>query len=185
MNPLTPTTTMRLTSALLAVGLIAGCSSGGSDFDAGPSPMAQAPQISGLTAVQTNQDTTSSPLAFQIQDADTPQDLLTVSVVSSVPNLLPPAGVLIEGAGSVRSLRVTPAPEAFGDAIITITVRDPSGLQATASVAVRINPVYASFKALTDESFVMAEDGTQTTLFGITVTPDADDDDSAFDAHVQ
>ncbi len=66
----------------------------------------------------------TGPLAFSIGDAETPAGQLLVSAVSNNPLLVPPAGIVLAGAGAARSLSLTPDPERFGTARITISVSD-------------------------------------------------------------
>lgn len=172
-----------IAAIVAAAALLAGCSGGSSGTSR--TPAAQPPQILGLSSVELNQDTSSSSLAFQILDADSPQGTLEIGVASSDPALLPLAGIRIEGTDSSRTIRVTPAPESVGTATVTVTVRDPGGLSSSAALAVRVNPVLVSFRSLTNEAFALAENSDQSKVAGITVQPDADDDARAFDALLQ
>jgi hypothetical protein len=162
---------------------MAGCSGGAGNE---PAPVAaKPPRIAGLGAISVDQDTTSTAVVFRIDDDDNAASQLTLQAASSDLALLPLQGIQIEGTGNDRSLRIRPAVESTGSAIVTLTVRDPSGLTATASFDVRVNPVLVSFKSLATDAFQAAPDGAAGKVAGVTVQSDVDDDPAAFDALLQ
>lgn len=169
------------TLAALAAALT-GCSGG-----AGPGgmPAQQAPQILGPATAEFDQDTTSPALAFKVTDDDTASDQLQITLSSANTDLIPPQGLRIEGAGADRTLRITPAAESVGSGLVTIAVRDAGGLTSTASVSVRVNPVLVSFRSLTNEAFAKMDSADETKVFGVTVQPDVDNDEHAFDSLLQ
>lgn len=61
---------------------------------------------------------------FTVWDTDTDVNLLTVTVSSDNPALLPDGSMVLSGTGSSRSLALTPAPGMIGSARITFTVSD-------------------------------------------------------------
>ena len=67
---------------------------------------------------------TSVTIPFTVDDPDTGPTNLTVSVYSSHPTLLPPAGIAVGGAGADRVLQLTPAPDQAGASWITVFVSD-------------------------------------------------------------
>ena len=164
--------------------LIAGCSGGGNDMKSS-TPAAQAPQITGASSLDLNQDTTSAPQMYRVQDPDSPPDSLAVSVATSDADVLPLSSLVIGGSGTDRSLTITSSAEVVGSSMVTLTVRDPGGLTATTTLMVRVNPVLVSFRTLTNGSFAMPEAGDLAKVSGVTVQPDADDDPTAFDALLQ
>jgi hypothetical protein len=174
---------LKLIASLAAAVLVQGCSGGGGMN--GGSAAAQAPRISGLSALSVDQDTTGTAQTFRIDDADTPVAQLEISIATSDPVLLPLRGLVVEGAGTDRTLRVTPAAESTGSGTVTLTVRDPGGLTATATVDVRVNPVLVAFSSVANAAFAAADDAAPAKVSGVTVQPDVDDDPGAFDTILQ
>jgi hypothetical protein len=84
---------------------------------------ADAPTISVIANQTTAEDTAIGPLAFTIGDSD---GLAGLSLTASSSNtaLVPNANLVIGGAGSSRSITVTPAPNQVGSTTITLTVSD-------------------------------------------------------------
>ena len=79
--------------AVLTAGLAA-CGGGG--YDGGdtppPPPAKQAPQIVGLANQTLPQDTSTPVLTFQVSDADSGVNAVTVTATSSDPTIIPAAG---------------------------------------------------------------------------------------------
>ena len=170
-------------SALVIVAAgITGCSGGASS---GGMPVQQAPQIQGPVTAELDQDTTSQPLSFKITDNDTAPDTLQIAVSSANTELIPAQGIKIEGTGSDRTLRITPAAESVGTSTVTITARDLSGLATSAIVTVKVNPVLVSFRSLANEAFAKMDSADESKVFGVTVQSDVDNDESAFDSLLQ
>jgi len=179
--------------AVLSAGLAA-CGGGGYDGgDNTPPPAAkQAPQIVGLANQTLPQDTSTPVLNFQVSDADSGANAVTVTATSSDPTVIPAAGIVLGGSGANRTLQITPAQELFGDAGVTsrnatITIRavDPDGLFAQQMVGVTVNGVFVSFTSTVIDAFGDAENAEPRSLRGFTFTQDADDDPNAFDALLQ
>src|SRR5262249_17579941 len=98
------------------------------------------------TAVAIDEDTPTPTLSFRIGDPDTPATSLTLHPSSSHPALVPAGHVVFALAagdlsGSNRTVRLSPATNLFGDALITVTVRDPDNLIAQQSIALTVRPV--------------------------------------------
>ena len=163
--------------------LLAGCSGGGSGIPAPAGP--QSPKVSAPAAVDFNQDTTSGAQLLRLEDADTAVAQLELSVASSDETLLPLRGIMVEGAGAERMLRITPAAESTGSATLTLTARDPGGLIGSTTIAVRVNPVLVAFSNLTRSTFATQDGGDAGRVSGVTVQGDVDDDPAAFDALLQ
>jgi hypothetical protein len=70
-------------------------------------------------------------MAFTVQDFDTAVDTLTLLGTSSEPALVPPANIIFGGAGSNRTVRLTPAANGFGATFIELIVIDTTGAAAT------------------------------------------------------
>jgi hypothetical protein len=96
-----------------------------------------APFPSSLTM---DEDTTSPPVIFSVDDVESGPDDLRLTVSSSDPALVPPEGLTLSGAGPQRALQVRPATNQFGFASITITASD--GFTNTSrSLALTVLPV--------------------------------------------
>lgn len=174
---------------VLATSVLAACGGGGGYNDDPPAPppaqQKQAPQITGLQDQSMNQDTATPMLPFQVSDADSGASALTVTAQSSDTSVIPAEGVVLDGNGGSRTLQITPAADAVGSAMVAIRAVDPDGLSAERIVRVQVNGVFVSFRGVTNEVFVMAEDDDERSMSGFTVTPDADDDPAAFDNLLQ
>lgn len=86
------------------------------------------PTITAITNVTIDEDTATSPIAFTVNDAETPATNLTVTATSSNTQLVPNTGTALSlaGTGGARTLTVTPAANKSGTATITVTVSDGS-----------------------------------------------------------
>ena len=169
--------------AVLTAGLAA-CGGGGGNNPPTP-PARQAPQIIGLANQSLAQDTSTPVLTFQVSDADSGVNAVTVTATSSDPTIIPAAGIVLGGSGANRTLQITPAAEAFGNAMITIRAVDPDGLFAQQVIGVTVNGVFVSFTTTLIDLFGDAENAEPRTLRGFTFTQDADDDPTAFDQLLQ
>jgi hypothetical protein len=171
--------------AVLTAAGLAACGGGGGYGGGNPLPAKQAPQIVGLANQTLPQDTSTPVLNFQVSDADSGVAALTITATSSDPTIIPAAGIVLGGSGANRTLQITPAPEVFGNATITIRAVDPDGLSAQAVIGVTVNGVFVSFTSTVIDIFGAAENSEPRTLRGITFTPDADDNPNAFDQLLQ
>jgi len=173
-------------AAVLATAGLAACGGGGG-YGGGNSPPAakQAPTIVGLANQTLPQDTTTPVLTFQVGDADSGANVVTVTATSSDPSIIPAAGIVLGGSGTNRTLQITPAPEVFGNATITIRAADPDGLFVQQVVGVTVNGVFVSFTTTVIDAFGDAESGEPRSLRGFTFTQDADEDPNAFNALLQ
>lgn len=82
-----------------------------------------APTISSIANQTTNEDTAKGPLAFTVDDVETPNSL-TVTRSSSNTTLLPLSGIVLGGSGTSRTVTLTPALNQNGSAVVTLTVSD-------------------------------------------------------------
>lgn len=118
-----------------------------------------APTISALSDKSITAGTNTGPLAITIGDAQTPAAQLTLAAVSANTNLVPPAGLILGGSLSNRTLTVTPAAGLSGSALITVTVTDTGGLSAKASFTLTVTnapltpPVVTQFGLSAGPSF--------------------------------
>jgi hypothetical protein len=168
----------------LSAGLLTACGGGGG-YNSPPPPAAQAPTIVGLADQSLPQDTMTPVLNFQVSDADSGADSLTVTATSSDPAIIPAEGIVLGGSGANRTLQITPAPEVFGAATITIRAADPGGLATQQIVRVTVNGVFVSFTTTVNDWYALGENDDRPVLSGFTFTPDADDNPAAFDVLLQ
>lgn len=100
-----------------------------------------APTISDISAQEINEDNSTPAIAFSIGDVETPLDALILTASSSDPVLIPVANIVFSGSGSNRTVTITPATNAFGSAILSLTVTDGDGGTSTDSFIVTVLPV--------------------------------------------
>ncbi len=82
------------------------------------------PTISALDNVHTLIDHPTAPIAFTLDDIDTPVGDLVVTGESSNVALIPNDQIVFAGNGTDRTLTLTPEPGITGSALITVTVSD-------------------------------------------------------------
>ncbi len=90
-------------------------------------PVNDAPELSSFANLTIDENSTSGPIGFVARDAESAPQFLAVTVDSSNAELLPAGSMLITGLDTNRTLRVTPAPNRFGTATITVRVTEPDG----------------------------------------------------------
>jgi hypothetical protein len=163
--------------ALLAAATLvaAGCSRNDDRDDTPTPPVNAAPTISSITDQSVNQDTVVGPLTFNVSDAESAADALTVVVSADATSVIPPDGLVLAGTGATRTLTVTPFEAATGATSIAVLVRDPQGLSSTSTFRVTFNTRSASIRDTTIATFAKAENGEATPVSGFTFTQDADD----------
>jgi hypothetical protein len=81
---------------------------------------------------QTVAEDESLAISFTIDDRDTALDKLQVSADSANPLLIPKKNLILSGIGNTQALTITPTPDLWGVAQITVTVND-GGLKASRS----------------------------------------------------
>ena len=84
----------------------------------------QPPTISSITNRLIAADSATAAIPFTINDAETSASSLTLSGSSDNATLVQTAGIIFGGAGSSRTVTVTPAAGQTGVANITVTVSD-------------------------------------------------------------
>jgi hypothetical protein len=155
--------------------VVAGCSSGG-DYGDPDEPMAnQAPAISNVISKTEFQDTVIGPLAFEVQDDQTPAAQLTVTAAADLETLFPADGLVLAGDGATRNLTLTPLEAATGSANVTLTVTDAQGAASTRTFTVTVNAREASIREWALTTFAKGESDDATAMNGFTFTQDADD----------
>jgi hypothetical protein len=99
------------------------------------------PTISDVADQSTNEDGTAGPIGFTVGDTETPATSLNVTGSSSNASLVPDANIVFGGSGANRTVAITPAPNQFGAATITLTVTDGDGCSATDTFLFTVNSV--------------------------------------------
>ncbi|OMD41805.1 S-layer homology domain-containing protein [Paenibacillus odorifer] len=79
-------------------------------------------QDTGFMGSTTTEKNKSVSRSFKVIDVD--GDDLNVSATSSNTSLIPNNGLKVSGSGEVRTIEITPAKNAFGNSVITVTVND-------------------------------------------------------------
>lgn len=83
-----------------------------------------APTISDVADQTTDEDQPIVEIPVTVGDAETPADDLVVTASSDNPSLIPNDAIVVTGTGADRKVTITPAPNQFGTATITLTVSD-------------------------------------------------------------
>jgi hypothetical protein len=110
------------------------------------------PYISDIPNIEVAMNSTSAPIAFVVNDAETPQALVvTATCTNSL--LLPPAGLLVQGSGTNRTLTIVPALNATGLVTVVVTVSDGT-LTSQDTLQVTVYPQYG---VLTQDDFNRAD----------------------------
>jgi hypothetical protein len=125
------------------------------------------PTISQIADQTTPQNTATGLIPFTIGDVETSASSLTVGASSSNPSLI--SALTLGGSGANRTLRITPAQNQFGTAVITVTVADGDGGIGSDSFLLTVTTVNQppTLDALSDVTIV-EDAGPQTvTLTGI------------------
>jgi glucose/arabinose dehydrogenase/subtilisin-like proprotein convertase family protein len=117
----------------------------------GPGPVA--PTIQGLQDISLDEDTSSGPLPFTVQDLDSPLDTLQLTVQSSNEALIPSSNLVLGGAGANRTVTVSPAADQSGAAQISVFVSDGTATnQASFVITVRAVNDLPTLGAIADQT---------------------------------
>ena len=135
------------------------------------------PTITAFADLLIDEDSTTGPIGFVIEDTETPATALVVSVTSSNPSLVPnsPSSLILAGSGSNRTLEVVPAANRFGTTTITVTVSDGT-LSSQSSFLLAVSSVNDA-PAMRDQSFTVQENAPDGTVIGSVVAMDIDPSD--------
>src|SRR6185436_12269221 len=120
-----------------------------------------APTISDVPDQSTPVNVALPPIPFNVGDVETAPAQLVVSARSSNPVLVPAANITFGGSGNSRTVSITPATNQFGSALITLSVKDASGAEATDQFVVAVVPVPPR---------IVQQPQSQTAVIGGTVT---------------
>lgn len=126
-----------------------------------------APTISSIADVTTDEDVATSAIPFTVNDLETPAASLTVTAASSNPTLIPTNRITLGGTGNARTVTLRPVLNQSGSASITLTVRD-GGLAANTTFNFTVRPVndLPTITAIADRT--LAED-TQSGAIAFTI----------------
>jgi hypothetical protein len=113
----------------------------GSAVDMGAFESQGVPTITDIIDRTTNEDTAPATVNFRVTDAETPLANLTITATSGNQTLVPNANLVLGGVGANRTLKITPALNQFGSALITVTVTDGDTLTATDTFTLTVNSV--------------------------------------------
>lgn len=96
------------------------------------------PVISPIADQVIDMNDTTGDIPFTVTDDKTPPQSLLITASSSDETLVPPSGIILSGTGTNRTIRINPAPEQIGEAIITITATDENGESSSISFRVTV-----------------------------------------------
>lgn len=163
-------------SATIVVTVSDGVLSGHSTFVLTVAAVNDSPTISGAGDIAIDEDGSTGPMAFTVGDLDSPVGSLTVSATSSNPALVPANAVTVAGAGSDRTVTITPPANRSGSAIVAVVVSD-GALFATNTFVLTVNPVNdpPTIAAIADRS-IMQDTATGSIPFEIGDIDNAADD---------
>ena len=125
------TRTLRITPAANASGAATitvtvrdGQASASTAFQLTVRPVNDAPTVSSIADQATNEDVPTGVIAFTIGDVETPAAQIALTVSSSNPGVVKPAGMVLGGSGASRTITITPERDASGSTTISITADD-------------------------------------------------------------
>lgn len=155
-------------TALITVQVSDGISTNSRSFSVTLLPVNDPPAISPLHAIVINEDTTAV-VPFFVSDLETPASGLFLQVQSSNLEVLDESGMVIEGSGTNRVLRLTPLADVFGDdTIVTVTVLDGEGAAATATFTLNVTSVNDA-PTLSAPAVITIEEDSSTNLVSFVV----------------
>ncbi|MDX1515590.1 MAG: Ig domain-containing protein [Woeseiaceae bacterium] len=138
----------------------------------------QAPVVGAIADQAISANKASAPIPFTVSDESAGS--LSLSAVTENPDVIPEDGLSLGGAGTNRTLTVTPVPDTTGDSFITVIATDPAGLASSTSFLLTVEAEQRSLQAFTrDEFAVDADDGEPVLVNAIEFQQDADNDDFA------
>jgi len=112
-------------------------------FNLTVTPRNHAPTITAIPSPQpVVAGKSSTNIVFSVADPDNGNPLV-ITASSSDQTLVRDADIVVDvpsGPGGARTVRVTTQPGVQGDAVITLSVRDPGGLRASTQFTVRVTP---------------------------------------------
>lgn len=126
------------------------------------------PTIGPISSISINEDTASAPLSFTVSDAETTPASLILSAYSNNPVLFPEGSITFGGSGGYRTVKVQPAANQNGTALITVTVNDGqvSNNTSTRTFGVTVTAVndVPTLSAIMNPTPIRENAGSQTVL---------------------
>ena len=101
-------------------------------FDVTITPVNDVPTITAIGNQSFNEDGSSGPLSFTINDIETAAGTLVVSGTSSATAIVPNANIVFGGSGASQTVTVTPLANQSGPVTITLSVNDGTATTQTA-----------------------------------------------------
>jgi hypothetical protein len=92
------------------------------------------PGISSVPDQSIHEDSSTGPLSFRVEDAETDPAFLVITATSSNLSLVPASGIVLHGSGATRSIDITPTRDTHGTTEITITVSDGVATASTSFI---------------------------------------------------
>ena len=101
------------------------------------------PSLSAPASLGVLEDSTATPLAITVGDAESGAAGVALSATSGDAALVTDAALAagLGGSGASRTLAITPRADAFGGTTITLAASDPAGAVRTAPLALTVTPV--------------------------------------------
>ena len=99
------------------------------------------PTISSIANRTLSEDKLPNLISFTILDGQTPPENLVISFQSNHPEKIPVENIVLGGAGSNRTIQITPLPNSNGSTNIKVLVSDPEGAIATESFDISLTAV--------------------------------------------
>jgi hypothetical protein len=112
------------------------------------------------------EDTSLGPVALTVYDAFTNPSALTLTGVSANTNLIPNENIVFQGTGSNRTVTITPLPNLYGSATITLTVSNANSLTCTSSFLLTVLSVNDGpiLELNSTQDVVLEDSGSRTVL---------------------
>ena len=98
----------------------------------------QPPVISDIGSISISKNSSSDIIPFAVNDSQTPANQLIVAAFSSNTSLIPNGNIVLGGSGTNRTIRVTPATNQIGMAVISVTVTDGNFASAVDTFLVNV-----------------------------------------------
>ena len=133
--------TNRFGSTLITISVSDGNTTGATEFILNVLPVDDPPTISPIADQIIDEDSSTGPLGFKIEDIDTPLDKLLIEGASNNPDLVSFNGIVFGGSGPERTVTVTPIPNQSGLATVRITVGNGGKIFTTEDFNLLVNPM--------------------------------------------